>query len=373
MKGSSTGTPARSLLALALLAALILPARSLRPWVEYGPQQRVDTINPKMCVHTRLTDEVEPWKIQRSFEMVREMGAPWVVEYFLWAAHEPSRGVYDWTHADLVVDHAANQGLEVVARLGFVPDWARPPKTSQLYLDAAGYSAFAEFVAAFVTHFRGRVRFIVVWNEPNLSQEWGYRQVDPVGYTELLRQAYLAAKAANPDIKILGGALAPTLAPPGSQWALNDEEFLQRMYEAGAAPYFDILAAHSYGWTFSAEDPPASGSVNLRRVELLHDIMVRNGDGSKQVLITEGGWNDHPRWTKAVRPAQRVANTLDAYQMALDRWPWVTAMCVWAFRYPRPAGTYQDYFTFVDGSFRPKPIYLAAQAYARGEARQWLP
>ena len=27
------------------------------------------TQNPKMGVHTRLTDEVEPWKIQRTLEM----------------------------------------------------------------------------------------------------------------------------------------------------------------------------------------------------------------------------------------------------------------------------------------------------------------
>ena len=26
-------------------------------------------------------------------------------------------------------------------------------------------------------------------------------------------------------------------------------------------------------------------------------------------MITEGGWNDHPRWTRAVRPGQRIANT----------------------------------------------------------------
>ncbi len=33
---------------------------------------------------------------------------------------------------------------------------------------------------------------------------------------------------------------------------------------------------------------------------------------------------------------------------------------------PRPARTYQDYYTFVDGDFRPKPIYLALQRYAEG-------
>jgi polysaccharide biosynthesis protein PslG len=352
---------------LPALLAVFLLAASQRPRVEFGPPQTVVSVNPKMGMHTRLTDEVEPWKIQRTFEMVREMGASWVVEYFLWAAHEPQRGVYDWSHADLVVDHAVNQGLTVVGRLGYVPEWARPKDATHLYVDEEGYAAFATFAAEFARHFKGRVRYIIIWNEPNLAQEWGYRQPDPAGYTALLKEAYAAIKAVDPTIQVLGGALAPTLAPPGSEFAMNDLAYLQGMYDAGAGDAFDILAAHSYGWTFPADAAPAPDAVNWRRVELLREIMMRNGDGAKTVMITEGGWNDHPRWTKAVRPAQRVQHSVDAYEMALREWPWVEAVCLWAFRYPSPARTYQDYYTFADAEFRPKPIYDALARYGRGE------
>lgn len=351
---------------LAALLVLLAVARSGRPLVEFGPQQQVHSINPKMGMHTRLTDEVEPWKIQHTFQMVREMGASWDVEYFLWASHEPQRGIYDWSHADLVVDHAVNQGLTLIARLGYVPEWARSRDATHLYLDEKGYDDFAAFAAEFVRHFAGRVRYIIVWNEPNLSQEWGYRKPDPAQYTELLKRTYRAVKAANPEIQVLAGALAPTLAAAGSEWAMNDLEYLQGMYDAGSRDYFDILAAHAYGWTFEADAPPSADAVNWRRTELLRDVMVRNGDGAKHLMITEGGWNDHPRWTKAVRPAQRAAYTVEAYDMALKDWPWVDAVCMWAFRYPRPARTYQDYYTFVDGDFRPKPIYQALQRYAAG-------
>jgi hypothetical protein len=165
---------------------------------------------------------------------------------------------------------------------------------------------------------------------------------------------------------VLGGALAPTLAPAESGLALNDLDFLQAMYTAGAAPYFDLLAAHAYGWTFSPDEPASPDAIAFSRVELLRAVMVRNGDAAKHMLITEGGWNDHPRWTKAVRPAQRAEYTVRAYQRALADWPWVDAVCLWAFRYPAPAGTYQDYYTFVDVNFQPKPIYGAVQAYALG-------
>ena len=97
-------------------------------------------------------------------------------------------------------------------------------------------------------------------------------------------------------------------------------------------------------------------------------MLVGAGYGGMPVYVTEGGWNDHPRWTKAVQPSQRAAFTVRAYEKALAGWPWCRAFVVWAFRYPRPANTYGDYFTFVTTDFTPKPIYYAVQRYARGEA-----
>lgn len=352
-------------LLLVVLIALLMPPR---PLVTVGPQQTVTTINPKLGIHTRLTDEVEEWKIKRTLTMVREMGAPWIVEYFPWAYVEPERpGQNGWTHSDMVIRHARAQGLEVIARLGFVPEWARPKETSPLYLDEDHYDAFGDYVFAFVQRYRADIRYIIIWNEPNLSLEWGYRPVDPASYARLLQVAYTRAKEANPEVQVLGGALAPTLAPEGTAWGMDDLVYLQGMYDAGAAPYFDILAVHAYGGKFPPDAPAAPDAINFARTELIHDVMARNGDGDKPVMITEGGWNDHPRWTRAVRPGQRIEYTLAAYQMAQERWPWVQAVVLWAFRYPAPARTYQDYYTFVSPDFQPKTIYLETQRYARGE------
>ena len=144
-------------LTLAIATALHLADRQVAN-VPLGPQQVVHTVNPKVGVHTRLTDEVEPWKIKRTLAMVREMGAPWVVEYFPWAYIEEQPGRYNWVHADQVVDHAARQGLTLIARLGFVPQWARLADTSPLYLDEEHFADFARFAAAFVERYQGKVR-----------------------------------------------------------------------------------------------------------------------------------------------------------------------------------------------------------------------
>jgi hypothetical protein len=334
------------------------------PLVTVGPPQTVNTLNPKAGVHTRLTDEAAAWKIQHTLQLVRELGAPWIVEFFPWAYIEPGKNTFDWSHADQVIDHARAQGLTVIARLGLVPWWARPDsqvkETTFNYLDAEHYADFGDFVYAFVARYRDRVDHIIVWNEPNLSFEWGLRPVDAAAYVDLLKMAYRRAKAANPEVVVLAGALAPTLEPIGSSAGLDDLIYLQQMYDAGAKDYFDALAAHAYGLTQPMSDPPDPARINFRRVELLRQIMIDKGDAAKPVYITEAGWNDSPRWNHSVTPAQRIEYTLAAYDWAAHT-DWVTMLAIWAFSYPRDTRTYQDGWTFVTEDFQPKPIYLEVQ------------
>ena len=103
--------------------------------------------------------------------------------------------------------------------------------------------------------------------------------------------------------------------------------------------------------------------------------MVLNGDRHKPVFITESGWNDHPRWIYAVRPSQRSAYTIEAFEFAEDNWDWVEKLCIWVLRFPADANSYPDNFTLVSPDFVKKPIYFALQDYARGWQRSetlWL-
>jgi hypothetical protein len=392
---------------LAVLAGLLAAVQPPQVLVTLGPQQTVHTTNPLAGVHTRFVDEADAWKIQRGLSMVREMGASWVVEFFPWAYLEPTQGQYHWEIADRIVDHANRQGLQVIARLGFVPQWARPnpdvQQTTFTYLDRAHDAAFATFAAAFAAHFRGRVNYIVIWNEPNLTGEWGMRPVSAADYVALLQASYAPIKAANPDVMVLAGALAPTLEPLGSAQGLDDLLYLQQMYQALGAtkdegprtngqpqtsnvkrqtsevnlqsptsnlrpqienltskiqnrPY-DAWAVHSYGRTAPPEQAPAPGEINYRRVELEHDIMVQNGDGDLPVFITEAGWNDDTHWAFGVTPAQRIQYTLGAWDYARAHWPWVRCVAMWVFKLPAPAHGYRDHYTFVTPSLEPLPIY----------------
>jgi hypothetical protein len=348
-----------------LLFVMVVVALQPTPiLVTAGPQQSVVTNRPSLGVHTRLTDEVEPWKIQRTLRLVREMGASWIVELFPWAYYHAEDGGFAWEHPDLVIEHASAQGLSVVARLGLTPEWARPADTPLNYLDDNAFDELATFAAAFAERYEGKVDYLVLWNEPNLSYEWGYRPTSAKEYVNLLRIVYPAIKDANPNMQVLAGALAPTLEPLGSPWGLNDLQYLEQMYQAGAAEYFDGLAVHSYGLNFPPEAEPGPQLLNFRRVELVREIMVKYDDEETSIFITEAGWNDHPRWTRAVRPAQRIQYTLDAIRYAEDNWPYVKLVAIWAFRYPAPTRSYPDNFTLVTPEFVAKPIFDALKEFS---------
>ena len=313
-------------------------------------------------VHTRLTDEVEAWKIRCTLDLARAMGATWIVEYVPWAYVETEPGVYRWEHTDLIMDHARRLGLRVIARIDMVPQWARPPETTTRYLPDESFEPYARFVAAFARRYGDVVGDVVVWNEPNLDFEWGFRPVDPAAYTRLLQTTYRHVKDAAPSVRVVAAGLAPTVEE--SPRALMDIRYLEAMYQHGAGRFFDALAVHTYGWTAPPEEPPDPYKVNFRRVELLRQVMVAHGDAAKPVLITETGWNDHPRWTKAVRPSQRIQYSLRALDYAVESWPWVDSMSFWMFRLPRPARNYNDYYTFVGVDFALKPIYRAVREWA---------
>ncbi len=373
------GASLLALAGLAFVAALYTSVRQpVADGVLYGEQFVVESEKPLVCVHTLLENEVEEAKIVRSLALARELGAGTIVQFFPWAYYETRQDDFAWERADMIIRQARRQGLEVIARLGLAPAWARGTEavTTLNTLPELSYHHFADYAAAFAGRYAGEVDHIIIWNEPNLSFEWGYQPVAAAGYVSLLRETYSKVKRANPAAVVLAGALAPTLEQAGSGAGLNDLDYLRAMYAAGAADYFDALAVHSYGFLDPPEARPAPKRLNFRRAELLREIMVEHGDGGKRVFITESGWNDHPRWTGAVRPSQRSAYTVRAFEFAEAEWGWLERLCIWALRYPANLNAYPDYATLISPEFVRKPVYLALQDYARGWKREgtpWLP
>jgi hypothetical protein len=132
---------------------------------------------------------------------------------------------------------------------------------------------FAEFCAALVKTLP-TVRDVIVGNEPNLNTFWapqfgaGGRDLAAVGYLDLLVRSYDAIKAADPGVRVLGGALAPRGAdrPGGSRPTHSPTAFIRDLGSAYRAsgrkrPLMDAFAFHPY-MQASRVPPTASHPTN---------------------------------------------------------------------------------------------------------------
>jgi len=293
---------------------------------------------------------------QRDMELIRDAGFRWVKQSFAWREIEGlDKDNYDWSVTDRIVDQMESiGGLHLIARLDSDPSWA----SGQTYPNAQNIvmtppkkmKDFADFCYAVAARYKGRIAAYQLWNEPNLAREWGGQAPNAKAYVELLKAGYAAIKRADPNAIVISAGMAPT-----TRWdnvAMPDTEYLTRMYANGAKAYFDALGAHGAGYKAPPEMDPGEvannpdfynrGDANcpgpacriycFRHVEDLHQIMVNNGDGNKQVVVLEFGWTIDPRpnspyaW-HAVTEEQQADYFVRAYQFAKQNWkPWIGVM-----------------------------------------------
>ena len=349
-----------------MIVSTLVAQRAPTPRLLTPAPQPITTTNPKAAVHTRLTGVADPTYVNTQLDLVAQLGTPWIVELFPWAYAQPRSAYgFDWSGFDLVIDQAHARGLHVIARLDIVPQWARPPSSSDRLLQPHRYTAYRDYVVAFVTRYQHRgVSHIIIWNEPNLRFEWGGRTPDPHAYAQLLATVYPAVKAAAPSVTVIAGALSPGPSlGDHSEVRLSDREYAEQFFRAGGGTYIDAWGVHAYGGQFDADAAPSWDTVNIRRTELVHAQISRYVD--VPIYITEGGWNDASRWELAVTPAQRIRWSIDAYELVSD-WPWAHTFTLWQFGLPAPTRTYHDGWNIVAADGTPRAIYSELQRTLRG-------
>ena len=247
----------------------------------------------------------------------------------------------------------------------------------------------AAFVPAVATRYKGRIDAYQIWNERNLAREWGNRPPNAAEYTEMLKVAYQAIKAVDPYPIVISAGMAPTTR--NDDVARPDVYYIQEMYDAGAAPYFDALGAHGPGYASPPETDPAEiartpGLANpgdfkpennvpeelrraygFRHVEDIRAIMVNNGDEAKQIVLLEFGWTIDPRpdspyaW-HAVTAEQQAQYFERAYAYAKENWrPWIGIMSL--IYVANPQCTLNDEQTYWSIVYPTYPELTAAPAY----------
>ncbi|MCX6899607.1 MAG: hypothetical protein NT105_13030 [Verrucomicrobia bacterium] len=249
--------------------------------------------------------------------LTKKAGVSWHRDWSLkWQHIEPARGQYHWEVSDPQINRIAAQRLNLMAMIPFPStDWnssapgldairAASPRyrnggkgDDQELLVRARWAwpprdvkELAVFSKTVVSRYKDQIRVWEFLNEPLFTTyslpDFGF--IDPkstlrsftVGdYLDLLRKVAPAIRAANPDVRVMGG---PAM-PPGGR-------YIQPMLEAGLLDNVDIFGLHDYP-RFAKPETRIASFDNLLATMKAHG-------GPKPIWMTEFsyyGSDDLPR------------------------------------------------------------------------------
>ena len=232
-------------------------------------------VNNSRCWFTQMPLKQAEGVWDYGFELTSRMGVHWdrvlLPGVFSWNVVERIKGTYDWTYVDTLVKAAqrhqinllpviwpfaawdqeawANTGRKLTDfSLSYYPKLDAQSPVPPRYDIPHDMNAYVRWVEALVRRYSGDgadsmpglelpIKFWEVGNEVGAETFWPQHSGVP-GYTEVLKNSYLAIKRADPDA---------TVAIEG--WAFSrNEPFFRHAIETGlrdGQQYFDIINLHS--------------------------------------------------------------------------------------------------------------------------------
>jgi hypothetical protein len=233
---------------------------------------------------------------------------------FFWDKIEPVNTTpsnYDWSTVDEEsLRNAAENSLEVIATVKFTPDWAQ--KVEGSYCGPIKQDAlddFAQFLTALVNRYSASPYNVKYWemgNEPDAAVVksrrgygcWGDPNDAYYGggyYAEMLKVAYPAIKAADPQAKVLIGGLlldCDYANPPEDETCLPSK-FLDGILRNEGGDYFDIVSFHGYTYyggnlgEMGNTNWPGSTTVVPEKTAFIRRVLKQYGYEDKSLINTE--------------------------------------------------------------------------------------
>jgi len=206
-----------------------------------------------------------------------------------WSDINVAQGQYDWTMLDQWLALTAEYGQYVLYDFYYTPGWASQCPTctcapysapggcyppTDLNPDGSGTDQdLKNFMTALMQHVGvGKIKYIEIWNEPNIPNEYAGTMAQLVRMASDVRAI---AKSFDPNVQIVG--------PAETGDGPNDlqMQYLAAFLAAGGGEYVDIMALH--GYVINPEDI-------ITRINNHLSVMSQYDQGGKEVYVTEGSW-----------------------------------------------------------------------------------
>ncbi|HUS81005.1 MAG TPA: hypothetical protein VM283_07035, partial [Armatimonadota bacterium] len=269
---------------------------------------------------------------------------------------------------DDTITRCVDGGMWVLGMFFATPTWASgapaglPASARTNSYPPRDLDQYAEYVRRTVEHYRDRIRYWEVWNEPDASNFW---RGTPEEYVELEKLTYRVAKQADPTCVVIGGG--------GLHYSMRP--WIERAAAAGMLDHCDWLSYHAY---VPADEPP---ETTLRNAEYFRDLLARYGRPEMPLVCTEGGVLDttfYDGLDLLELPPQRVRPPMSWHRgacrlvqvAALEMAAGVRKRFYYYEKCPPPARAYLDTSALeITGAPRPKLMaWVAMERQLRGSS-----
>jgi hypothetical protein len=290
-------------------------------------------------------------------------GATWVRLDLGWTTIQPNaRGQYDMAwgvpFVDKIVNMAHSRGLNVLATFWQTPKWASGSTNNHVL--PTNLSDYANAIKWAANRWKTQVQAWEVWNEPNASEFLS--PPSAANYTGLLKAAYPAVHAGNPNAKVVFG---------GTMFV--DTDWISAAYAAGAQGSFDVMGVHPYmGYANYGPEAIDRGRERMTHTAVLVDLMKAKGDSTKPIWFTEFGWSTHantattPVWYLGVDEATQADYLKRTLGMVQNRYAQVTNVFWYTSRDLATGSIHPDNRGLMRRDFSPKPALGAVRCYTLG-------
>ena len=273
--------------------------------------------------------------VDLELQNARILGASAVRVEFPWPLIETSRGTFDWSRADAIMQSSKAAGVPLIPILTWTPRWAGGG--TGLNTPPSDDSDWTSFVTAVMRRYAPALtRGVDIWNEPDDVNYFAGNAGAYVG--EILNPAYLAIKAVSSNTQVIMAGSA------------NDAggccPWVNAVLSAGGK--FDVAAFHDYVGTTSVV------------ANAVARILIAHGRGGVPIWVTE--YSVDSSKSDQVQTLQSVFMSQNPIQMAI----WYNLRDTNSYSCCPPALVVRAHWGLLNADFSPKASFSTMQHYLAG-------
>lgn len=183
---------------------------------------------------------------EQCYDLLQQSGVKYARVQTGWVKCETQKGVYNFEWLDSIVDNLLQRGIQPWFNVGFgntlyMPDSQTPSAVGQVPIcyGPEVLEAWENYAAALAKHYKTRVTYFEIWNEPDLVNFWSPGKSNPLEYAEMVNLTAAAILKHHKSAKI--GACMSEAFPSSSE---HDKDYFWDF--AANVSRLDFFSYHRY-------------------------------------------------------------------------------------------------------------------------------